>query len=166
MYIITMLRTDHDLASVCDGTFIAELVWKVARYTSAGPIFFNEKDNYVDGGVLAQNPSSVGLTAIQKHYHDRGMNLPISLVVSIGSGQFPDEDMGNVDATQYLHVGKHWFHIMSELGDRIRSLTTLLSNAVSSCESFLAMPLQQYCTPYWDFKGALCKHVYVPLLVK
>ena len=106
-------------------------MWKVARYTSAGPVFFTEKDNYVDGGILAQNPSSVGLTAIQKYYHDRGMKLPISLVVSIGSGQFPDEDMGNVDATEYLHVGKHWFHLISGLSGRIQSLTTLLSNAVS-----------------------------------
>ena len=129
-------------------------MWKVARYTSAGPVYFNEKDNYVDGGVLAQNPSSVGLTAIQKHYHDRGMKLPISLVVSIGSGQFPDEDMGNVDATQYLHIGKHWFHIVSELGDRIQSLTTLLSNAVSCCESSLCL-----------YNVSLSMFV-VPLLVK
>ena len=133
-----MLCYKHDLAYECVIiNFLAELVWKVARYTSAGPVYFNEKDNYVDGGILAQNPSSVGLTAIQKYHHDRGMKLPISLVVSIGSGQFPDEDMGNVDATEYLHVGKHWFKIVSELGDRIQSLTTLLSNAVSYCESLV-----------------------------
>lgn len=108
-----------------------DLVWKVARYTSAGPVFFTEKDNYVDGGILAQNPCSVGLTAIQKHYRDRGLKLPISLVVSIGSGQYPDKDVGNVDATEYFYLGRHWFNIVSRLSDRIKSLTTLLSNAVS-----------------------------------
>lgn len=108
-----------------------ELVWKVARYTSAGPVYFTERDNYVDGGILAQNPSSVGLTAIQKHYRDQGMKLPISLVVSIGTGQYPNEDIGNVDATEYLYFGRHWFTMVTDLTDRIKSLTSLLSNAVS-----------------------------------
>ena len=107
-------------------------MWKVARYTSAGPIFFTEKDNYVDGGILAQNPSGAGLTAIQKHYRDKGMKLPISLLVSIGSGQYPSQDLGNVDATEILYFGSHWWNIVSSLGSRISSLTSLLSNAVSS----------------------------------
>jgi patatin-like phospholipase/acyl hydrolase len=46
-------------------TIFLEFVWKVARYTSAAPAMFQELDNYVDGGVLANNPSSYGLTAIQ-----------------------------------------------------------------------------------------------------
>lgn len=120
-------------------------MWKVARYTSAGPVFFTEKDNYVDGGILAQNPSSVGLTAIQKYYQDRGLKLPISLVVSIGSGQNPNEDVGNVDATEYLYFGSHWFNIVGQLTDRIKSLTTLLSNAVSyALNSHLQCSLQWY----------------------
>lgn len=116
-------------------------MWKVARYTSAGPVYFTEKDNYVDGGILAQNPSSVGLTAIQKHYRDRGMKLPISLVVSIGSGLYPNKDIGNVDATEYLYFGSHWFNIVSNLTDRIKSLTTLLSNAVSFVLYFMCVSI-------------------------
>ena len=113
-----------------------ELVWKVARYTSAGPVFFTEKDNHVDGGFLAHNPCSVGLTAIQKHFRNKGMKLPISVVVSLGTGQLPDEDMGNVDAAQYLYFGRHWRDVL-HLGDRVKSLTTLLSNVVS----FVTFPL-------------------------
>ena len=44
---------------------LAELVWKVARYTSAAPVFFAECDNYVDGGVKANNPTTFGLAEIQ-----------------------------------------------------------------------------------------------------
>ena len=110
---------------------LAELVWKVARYTSAAPIFFTECDDYVDGGILAQNPSSTVLTAIQDFYLSRDMRLPISTVVSIGSGEYPDDELGNVNATEALYFGSHWLNIVSSLGDRIKSITTLLSNAVS-----------------------------------
>ena len=106
-------------------------MWKVARYTSAGPVYFTKKDNYVDSGILAQNPSSTGLTAIQKYYREKGMKLPISLVVSIGSGQYPSQDLGNVDANEYLYFRSHWWKIVRGLGDRLKSLTSLLSNAVS-----------------------------------
>jgi len=42
-----------------------EPVWKVARYTSAAPLLFTEKDNYVDGGMLANNPVMDAITQIQ-----------------------------------------------------------------------------------------------------
>ena len=106
-------------------------MWKVARYTSAAPIFFTEKDNYVDGGVLANNPSSVALTAIQAHFRKKGHRLPISMVVSIGTGQVPDSALGNIDVSEILHAGKKFLKVFSTLGDRIKSLTTLFSNAVS-----------------------------------
>ena len=108
-----------------------ELVWKVARYTSAAPIYFTEVDNYVDGGILANNPSSGGLAAIQSYYRAKKQKLPISLVVSIGTGIFDDVDIGNIDATEYLYFGKHWFRVVTGLTERIKSLSTLLSNAVS-----------------------------------
>ena len=108
-----------------------ELVRKVARYTSAAPIYFPEVDNYVDGGILANNPSSFGLAAIQSYYRAKKQKLPISLVVSIGTGIFDDVDIGNIDATEYLYFGKHLLLAFSGLPERIKSLTTLLSNAVS-----------------------------------
>ena len=110
-----------------------EYVWKVARYTSAAPIYFTEFEDHVDGGVLAQNPSLVGLTAIQKHFNNKRQKLPISLVVSIGSGKVSEESahIGNIDATEVLVFGKNWLSAVRGLSDRIKSLSTLLSNAVS-----------------------------------
>lgn len=46
----------------------SEPIWKVARYTSAAPLFFTESDHYVDGGVLANNPTEYALTAINNFY--------------------------------------------------------------------------------------------------
>ena len=46
---------------------VAEPVWKVARYTSAAPLYFKELDNYVDGGVVANNPCDYALAEIQDY---------------------------------------------------------------------------------------------------
>ena len=58
----------------------------MARYTSAAPLYFSSKDGYLDGGLLADNPTEDALTAIQSFYRKRQMQIPISLVVSLGSG--------------------------------------------------------------------------------
>ncbi len=42
-------------------------MWKVARYTSAAPVFFRECDNYIDGGVIANNPCQIALAHIKQH---------------------------------------------------------------------------------------------------
>ena len=66
-----------------------DLVWKVAYRTSAAPFYFKEEDNYIDGGLLANNPCEDALTAIQQFYETRGQRLPICLLVSVGSGKNP-----------------------------------------------------------------------------
>ena len=108
-----------------------EPVWKVGRYTSGGPIYFSALDNYVDGGVLANNPSASGLTKMQDYYHSKRQKLPISVIVSIGSGKLPENELGNVDAHEFLYFGKHWFDFKEHFSGRTKNLTTLLGNAVS-----------------------------------
>ena len=103
---------------------VAGPVWKVARYTSAAPMFFKECDNYVDGGVLANNPCESGMTHIQNFYRLQGQKLPIAVVVSVGTGVYPAEKLGKVDI-----FGKHGLKFDSM--KRAQNLISLLSNAVS-----------------------------------
>ena len=107
-----------------------ELVWKVARYTSAGPLFFKEFENYVDGGVLANNPCNQGLAKIQNFHHDLHKKLPIALVVSIGTGIYPPETLGRVDAQDFLFFGRHWLDFSEHFKARTGNLISLLTNAV------------------------------------
>ena len=100
-------------------------VWKVARYTTAAPMFFKECDNYVDGGVLANNPCDYGMTAIQNFYRHQGQKLLITVVVSVGTGVYPAEKLGNTEI-----FGKHGIKL--DLLKRAHNLISLLSNAVSS----------------------------------
>eukprot|EP00731_Ephydatia_muelleri_P031662 Em0023g169a len=109
-------------------------VWKVARYTSAAPLYFTEFDNYVDGGVLANNPCEYALTAIQNFYREQKMRPQISLLVSVGSGVYPALKLGNIDAQQFLYFGIHTFRL-DILKDRAANLISLLSNALVESEA-------------------------------
>ena len=71
-------------------------IWKVARYTSAAPTYFSECDNYVDGGVLANNPCEAGLAHLQEFYHNQGTRLTISCMVSVGTGIYPKKELGSI----------------------------------------------------------------------
>lgn len=99
-------------------------MWKVARYTCAAPVLFGEADKYVDGGILANNPSDSGLSRIQSFYRSRGEKLPLSLVVSVGTGKYPFQELGNVD---FLFVGSHGWSSLAGTSN----LMALLSYAVS-----------------------------------
>ena len=101
-------------------------VWKVARYTSATPMFFSECDNYIDGGVICNNPTEYGLTAIQNFVRQQGKRLPIGLVVSIGTGVYPAKELGSID----LFYGNQTFHLTGIMR-RTQNLISLLANAVS-----------------------------------
>ncbi len=105
--------------------FFTELVWKVARYTTAAPMFFTECDNYVDGGVLANNPCNHALTKIQAFYLSKKEPFSIGCMVSIGSGIYPLQKLGSVDFHVFLRLK------FSGMFKKAQSLITMLSSAVS-----------------------------------
>lgn len=127
-------------------------VWKVARYTSAAPMFFTEMDNYVDGGVICNNPTEYGLTRIQSFFRQQGTKLPISVVVSIGSGSFPSEKIGDVNAQEALYFGKHWFN-PGKMIKKTQNLLSLLTTAVSVLSSNYTVLhlLKFYCFHQLDY---------------
>ena len=96
-----------------------EPIWKVGRYTSAAPMYFSECDNYVDGGVLANNPCQDGLSRIQQFYQERGRRLSVACMVSVGSGIYPAEEMGS---TRFRVGG---------VIDSVQTLFRLINSAVS-----------------------------------
>lgn len=65
-----------------------ELAYKVALYTSAAPTFFPSVDGYVDGGVIANNPSMAALAQTQDR---RAFPSPPSfddiVMISFGCGR-------------------------------------------------------------------------------
>ena len=68
-----------------------QLVWRAARGTGAAPSFFRAMGQFLDGGLIANNPTLDVLTDIHKYNSTvRGdQACPFGLVVSLGTGVPP-----------------------------------------------------------------------------
>ena len=98
-------------------------MWKAARATSAAPVYFTEFEDYVDGSVLVNNPTLSALVKLEEEFENHGEKLPISIIVSLGTGMYPEEKLGSIDFRQSLFKG---------FLDKIGNLAELMINAVSS----------------------------------
>ena len=97
----------------------------MARFTSAAPFYFTSIDGYLDGGLLANNPSEDALTTIQTFYRKKQMQVPISLVVSLGTGLMPSKPHHTADiSTAIWKVPSQLFHFMSIIGEAVSIIYT------------------------------------------
>ena len=95
-------------------------------------MMFTSFEDYVDGGVLVNNPCESALTAIQNFHRQEGKVFDLAVVVSVGTGIFPPEELGKTDAQKFLFFGKHWFRSGHEsVKQQAMNLITLLTTAVS-----------------------------------
>ncbi|XP_071960521.1 85/88 kDa calcium-independent phospholipase A2-like [Antedon mediterranea] len=78
-----------------------QLLWQAARASGAAPTYFNAMGRYLDGGLIANNPTLDAMTEIQEHYIEKKMkNLPTKstgLVLSIGTGVVPRKTVKKID---------------------------------------------------------------------
>ena len=65
-------------------------VWEAGRATTAAPIYFPpHKDRYIDGGVMANNPTLSAMTEVVQAAVEEKKQAKFGLVVSIGTGHGP-----------------------------------------------------------------------------
>jgi hypothetical protein len=131
--------------------FSHELVWKVGRYTAAAPIYFTECEGFVDGGLLANNPCSDALTKIQDYHKERGGQL--SLVVSVGCGQYPPSSLGNTD----ILSGWNLFKAPEKLKNLRRLFITALFSSSEAVSENCRCRCEQQSPPiqYFRFNPSL-----------
>uniref|UniRef100_A0A336LZK7 phospholipase A2 n=1 Tax=Culicoides sonorensis TaxID=179676 RepID=A0A336LZK7_CULSO len=80
-----------------------QLLWRAARASGAAPSYFRAFGHFIDGGLIANNPTLDAITEI----HEYNMALtsvgrekevvPISVVVSLGTGLIPVTEMKEID---------------------------------------------------------------------
>jgi hypothetical protein len=127
-------------------------VWKVARYTSAAPTYFTECDEYVDGGLMANNPSYKGLKAIRDFYP----NLHVALVVSIGTGKFEEQETKEADVITCVNAFR-----IREAVSGLKKLfeSTLQAISTDSPNEATSFTCRQLHIPYFRFNPSLAEKI-------
>ncbi|XP_065217015.1 85/88 kDa calcium-independent phospholipase A2-like [Planococcus citri] len=80
-----------------------QLVWKAARASGAAPSYFRMFERYLDGGLIANNPTLDTLTEIREYnlamkYVGRESEAhEPTVVVSVGTGTIPVTEVENID---------------------------------------------------------------------
>ena len=69
-------------------SIVTESVFNVALSATAIPSWFSSNAHFVDGSVLANNPTDYALSYLQCHYYLSRQQFPVSLVVSLGGGVY------------------------------------------------------------------------------
>ncbi|XP_051790387.1 85/88 kDa calcium-independent phospholipase A2 isoform X2 [Erpetoichthys calabaricus] len=80
-----------------------QLVWRAARSSGAAPTYFRPMGRFLDGGLLANNPTLDALTEVHEYnkaLKQRGMGaevVQLGVVVSLGTGKPPQVAVNSVD---------------------------------------------------------------------
>ncbi|XP_078539924.1 85/88 kDa calcium-independent phospholipase A2 isoform X2 [Lissotriton helveticus] len=80
-----------------------QLVWRAARSSGAAPTYFRPNGRFLDGGLLANNPTLDSLVEIHEFNKDlrrKGCGAevkPLGVVVSLGTGKPPQVQVNSVD---------------------------------------------------------------------
>lgn len=94
-----------DLNRVAQVPSSEQLVWRAARASGAAPSFFRPEGRFVDGGILANNPSLVLLTEVAEYnvakraleIDEDGQAESPKILVSLGTGIPPVKKTKVVD---------------------------------------------------------------------
>ncbi|XP_044751505.1 85/88 kDa calcium-independent phospholipase A2 isoform X2 [Coccinella septempunctata] len=133
-----------------------QLIWEAARATGAAPTYYRAFGKYLDGGLIANNPTLDALTEIEEHCLAlKAMNreseaAPVSLVVSIGTGHIPVIEVRNMDMYR-----PDSFVDNARLVFGISALGTLLVDQATSSDGRVVDRARSWCAsigvPYFRF---------------
>ncbi|XP_057700147.1 85/88 kDa calcium-independent phospholipase A2 isoform X2 [Corythoichthys intestinalis] len=80
-----------------------QLVWRAARSSGAAPTYFRPMGRFLDGGLLANNPTLDAMSEVHQYYkvmkaEGHGVQIKkLGLVVSLGTGKPPQVAVSSVD---------------------------------------------------------------------
>jgi calcium-independent phospholipase A2 len=110
-----------------------QLIWKAARATSSVPVFFHPQDHvYVDGGLIANNPTTDAIIDMYDHARKEDKKLELKFVLSLGTGIDTPKPIDDIDfepSGMGTIVAKiaNFFHKHKE-GEEIDAVLTVTRN--------------------------------------
>ena len=105
-------------------------VWEAARASSAAPVYFHPfNEKFVDGGVMANNPTLEAIAEIFQQGKKEGKDVRLGLVFSIGTGEPPTVQLNDVGvAVPRLST---LMRDIANIGKTVSGLVNLVSQFIS-----------------------------------
>lgn len=141
-----------------------EYLWHAARATGAAPSYFRSFGKYLDGGLIANNPTLDAITEI--HEYNLALKaigreneaVPLSLVVSIGTGLIPSSPLKDIDIFLPETL---WDTAKFAMG--ILGLAELLVDQATACDGRIVDRARNWCSmigvPYYRFNPQLAQDI-------
>lgn len=141
-----------------------QLIWKAARSTGAAPTYFRAFAQYIDGGMISNNPTLDVLTEI--HEYNTGLKIrheqesihPLGVVVSLGCGRPPVEPRDHIDVFKPAGI--------MEAHKVYKGTTALFSLLVEEATIAEGRPVDRaraWCSminvPFYRFSPQMCNNV-------
>lgn len=142
-----------------------QLLWKAARATGAAPSYFRAFGRFLDGGLIANNPTLDAMTEIHEYNlalkaTDRDKEVvPLSVVVSLGTGIIPTTyTLNEIDV---FRPDSLWN--TAKLAFGISALGALLVDQATASDGRVVDRARTWCSmigvPYYRFNPQLSTEV-------
>ncbi|XP_051170962.1 85/88 kDa calcium-independent phospholipase A2 [Leptopilina boulardi] len=141
-----------------------QLLWKAARATGAAPSYFRAFGRFLDGGLIANNPTLDAMTEIYEYnlaLKATGRDdeiVPLSVVVSIGTGLIPVTPLTEIDVFKPEGL---WDAAKLAMG--VSTLGHLLVDQATASDGRVVDRARTWCSmigvPYYRFNPQLTKEV-------
>ncbi|CAH0547476.1 unnamed protein product [Brassicogethes aeneus] len=141
-----------------------QYMWEVGRATGAAPTYFRAFGRYLDGGLIANNPTLDALTEIQEHclalkaVGKDDEACPVSVVVSLGTGQIPTTIIKEIDVFRPESI---WDSAKLVIG--ISSLGNLIVDQATQSDGRVIDRARGWCSmigvPYFRFSPLMSEEV-------
>lgn len=137
-----------------------QLMWRAARATGAAPSYFRAFGRFLDGGLIANNPTLDALTEIHEynmaltHVGRKKEAVPVSCVVSLGTGLIPVTELKEIDV---FRPDSLWD--TAKLAYGISAIGNLLVDQATAADGRVVDRARAWCSminvPYYRFNPQL-----------
>ncbi|GLH07344.1 Transient receptor potential channel pyrexia [Gryllus bimaculatus] len=141
-----------------------QLIWRAARATGAAPSYFRAFGRFLDGGLIANNPTLDALTEIHEYNlaleacgRSREARAP-TVVVSLGTGMIPVSQLREIDVFRPESL---WDTARLAIG--ISALGTLLVDQATASDGRVVDRARAWCSmigvPYYRFSPQMSEEI-------
>ncbi|KAK3917368.1 85/88 kDa calcium-independent phospholipase A2 [Frankliniella fusca] len=141
-----------------------QLVWEAARASGAAPAYFGAHGRFLDGGLIANNPSLDCLTEI--HEYNLALKAagresemaPVTALVSIGTGNIPVTELQDIDVGR---PGSLWG--VTKLATGVSNIITLIIDQATQSSGRVVDRARSWCSslgiPFYRFSPLLSEDI-------